>query len=95
MHTQEIVDQICDGLNLDDCVIHKFTLTCSEATLKNRLNKDISFGIREPEVLLRSIERLPLYDQMNTVKINVDDMTATQAQAAASIKKMIFSGSFI
>ncbi len=78
MHTQEIVDDICGALNLDDCAVHKFTLTASEQALTERLTRDVVAGIREPDMIQRAVERLRLYDAMDTVKIDVSTITAKQ-----------------
>lgn len=73
-----------DGLNFR---LYQFTLTVSEQALTERIRKDIENHIRTPDVLDRSIQRIPLYQHMNTVKIDVSNITAQQA--AEKIKEMI------
>ena len=51
----------------------------SEDTLKKHIGGDIELGIRSRDVLTRSIERLPLYEKMDTEKIYVDDISAKEA----------------
>lgn len=90
MHTQEILDDICGALNLAGCHVHKFTLTCSEQALRDRLSRDIALGLREPDVVQRAVARLRLYDDMHTVKIDVSSITARQAAeaCAAAVQRM-------
>lgn len=79
MHAQEILDDVCGALNLDDYNVRKFTLTCSEQALTERLSRDIGEGVRKPDIIQRAVKRLRLYDTMDTVKIDVSEITAKQA----------------
>lgn len=72
MHEQNIIEQILSGLNLADCEVVKVSLVCSEGVLRERLQKDVTCGIRHPDVIERSIQRIPLYGQLETVKIDTD-----------------------
>lgn len=76
-----IFGEILKRLNTHDFNLHKFTLTCSEEALKERLLRDIDSGVRQTEIVKRSIARLPLYKRMDTVKVDVSDITARQAAA--------------
>lgn len=78
MHLQEIHEQILNSLNLDNCRALDISLTCSKNTLVERLEKDVLRGKRTPDVIERSIARLPLYEAFSNVKISTDDKTPEQ-----------------
>ena len=79
MHEQSILDDITRQLDLTDCRLHAISLVCSPEALKSRLQKDIDVGLRQPDILERSIPRLPLYDRLQTVKIDVSDCSPEEA----------------
>lgn len=70
MHDQNIIDHLLKGLDTKDCKIKVFSLICSENALRERLEKDVMKGIRTVDVIERSIARLPLYKELNTMKID-------------------------
>jgi len=72
---EDIFKQILDKLNGFDFELYKISLVCSEESLKNRLNIDVKNGIRKVDVINRSIERISLYEKMDTVKIDVSNIT--------------------
>ena len=76
---EAIFKQILDKLNGFDFELHKISLVCSEESLKNRLNIDVENGIRKTEIISRSIERISLYEKMDTVKIDVSNITPQDA----------------
>lgn len=76
MHEQSISDEILSRLDTDNCKIVSVSLTCTEEALRIRLQKDIDAGIRTPDILERSAARLPLYEKLNTVKIDTTEMDA-------------------
>ena len=82
MHEQSILDALLTSLDIRDCQVRKFSLICSESALTARLTKDISVGLRTPELLTRSLPRLGNYAGMDTQKVDVSDCTA---QAAAQL----------
>ena len=47
--------------------------------LRERLEKDIRSGRREPDIMERSMARLPLYESMRTRKIDVTDISPREA----------------
>ena len=81
MHQQSILDEICSRLDLGDCRVVKLSLVCTEAELRRRLQRDIEAGLRMPDILERSPQRLPLYETLRTVKLDTTSMTPTQAAA--------------
>ena len=62
--------------------LHKFTLICNEDVLVSRLQKDIDDGIREKAIIEKSLRRSPFYLQLDTIKIDMSDITPVQAAQA-------------
>lgn len=79
MHEQSIIDDILLRLGGLEFSLRVFTLTLTERALKRRIRKDVRKGARAPDVLERSLARLPLYGAMDTVKIDVSRITPRQA----------------
>ena len=86
MHQQSIVNTILGRLHLTDVKVVSVSLVCSREALLQRLYRDVEAGIRQPDILLRSPQRLSLYDSMNTEK--VDTTHATVAQAVQEILRL-------
>jgi hypothetical protein len=85
------MDDLIARLDGAEFEIYKITLMVSEQTLEKRIQKDVDNHVRTQDVLERSLKRLPLYEKMNTVKIDVSDITARQA--AEKIANEILKGS--
>lgn len=79
LHEQHIFDKVVAELSLDGCAVHYFTLISSEAALAERLSRDIAEGRREPDTLERSVARLPLYESLDTMRIDVSTMSPREA----------------
>ena len=86
MHQEQISREILERLN-GEYELFRFTLTCPESALRERLQKDVEAGLRAPDVIERSVERLACYSGMDTVKIDVGEISA--AQAAEQIAEMV------
>ena len=78
MHEQTIIDHIVSRLNTENCKVHSISLVCSEQTLQARLRKDVDAGVRTEDVIGRSIERIPLYEKLNTYKVDVSKICPEQ-----------------
>ncbi len=78
MHEQSIMDSILHHLNIEHCKVKTISLICDEATLKNRLQKDIDNNIREADIIERSILRLPLYRVLQTTKVDTTGKSIVQ-----------------
>ena len=76
MHEQSIIDTIISCLDTADCRIIAVSLICSEQELVERLRKDVTAGIRTPDVIERSVQRIPLYQKLNTIKVNTSGKNA-------------------
>lgn len=86
MHEQKIIDEILSRLDVSGCEVCVISLVCSRKTLWERLQKDVDFGIRTEDIISRSLDRLPLYEKLNTFKIDVSVLSPEQA--AEQIVKM-------
>lgn len=78
MHEQRIIDDIVSTLDTRECEVKIISLICGEQQLRKRLQKDIDARIRQRDILERSIARLPLYESLDTIKIDVSDISAEQ-----------------
>ena len=84
MHEQGIIDGLLSRLHTDGCRVEAISLVCTPEALTKRLEADIAAGVRQPDVLERSLRRLPLYDLLDTRKIDVSDLSPEEAAAAAA-----------
>ena len=78
MHEQFIIDKILNSIEMPCCEVISLSLTCDETSLEHRLKKDIEDGKRTEDIIERSVVRLPLYEKLNTIKINTSDKTAEE-----------------
>ena len=83
MHEQAIIDEIVSRLDRSDCAILPISLVCNAKALEIRLQQDVDTGVRDADVISRSIARIPLYDALDTLKIDVSKISP--AEAADSI----------
>ena len=88
MQYASIMDDLLSKLSDMNFELHQFTLMISGQALAERIQKDVRNHIRTPDVLERSLQRLPLYEKMDTAKIDVSRITARQA--AEQIADAIF-----
>lgn len=79
MHQRSILEDILAGLAGLSFVPLAYSLTASEAALRQRIQADVAAGLRQPDVLERSLARLPLYDALPTVKLDTTGLTPRQA----------------
>lgn len=70
MHDQSIIDQIVEKLDTKACRVKAVSLLSNKASLAERIKKDIALGLRSEEDIERSIERISLYQKLNTIKID-------------------------
>lgn len=82
MHEQAIIDDLLARLPLVHCEVIPVSLVCDAATLTGRLQKDIDAGLREPDVIPRSLSRLACYGALHTRKIDTTHMTSREAAQA-------------
>ena len=79
LHEQHILDDLINTLNLNGCTTHCFSLVSTEQALVERLNRDIAAGKRDSDITERSVARISLYDELDTVKIDVSTISAADA----------------
>lgn len=84
LHEQSIIDRLLSRLDLTGCRVTVLSLVCTPDALARRLGKDVAAGLRQPEILERSVQRLPLYDALRTVKLDVSDLTPEEAAGRIS-----------
>jgi adenylate kinase family enzyme len=90
IHQEYIFKQLLEPLKDCGFELYKVSLLCSESALRSRLEIDIQNRIRKADVIDRSVQRLNLYNNMNTVKIDVSDIAPRQT--AIEIVKLIERG---
>lgn len=78
MQDRAIAENILRRLDLTNVNVRLFTLMVSERTLRARLEADVQAGKRERDVIERSVARLPLYERMDSEKIDTDALTPDQ-----------------
>lgn len=74
MHMQEIIDDILNALDINGVKVHVISLIATPRALTERLEKDIAAGIRQPDIIRRSHERLRHYKDVNSIKIDTSGL---------------------
>ena len=85
MHQQDIIDTIKIRLDTRDARVKIISLMADEDTLRQRLTADVERGVRTPDVIERSIARLPMSEGLKTRKI--DTVGKTPEEIAEEIIK--------
>ena len=78
MHEQSIIDTIIDRIDAANCEVRSISLIVSKEALAERILGDVKKGIRTPDVLDRSLARIPLYQKLNSIKIETDGKTVQE-----------------
>lgn len=86
MHQQTIIDSIIEKLDTENCDVKVISLIADEDTLRERLTADVENGIRSSDVIGRSVDRIPFYLGLNTIKI--DTRNKTVQMIVDEIKKL-------
>ena len=73
IHTDEIMNEILNKINLIDVDVYKITLMCNKEELIKRINKDLELGIRDEDNIRRSLDKYDMYNKMNTIKIDTSN----------------------
>ena len=79
MHRQAILDELLARLNTADCRVKRISLLCDALTLCARLQRDVDAGLRQAEVISRSLDYLPLYEALDTEKIDTTGLSPKEA----------------
>lgn len=85
MHEQSIIDDLLSNLQ-GEFKLRAVSLVCTESALRKRLEKDVRAGLRSEDVISRSAARLPMYEPLHTIKVDVSRCTPQEAaQKIASL----------
>ena len=85
MHQQAIIDSIVEKLDTENCNVKMISLITDADNLRKRLAADVEHGIRTADVIERSLERIPMYLELDTMK--VDTCGKTVAEVVAEIRE--------
>jgi len=86
MHEQTIIDMIVSKINADNYQLISISLIADEQTIQKRLLNDINHGLRTMDVIERSIEKIPMYKNLSTIKIDTSNQSVDEtAQAIINI----------
>ena len=75
MHQQSIIDSIIEKLDVQNCAVKCISLILDEINLRERLTADVEKGIRTADVIDRSVARIPLYQTLDTIRIDTSNKT--------------------
>lgn len=78
MHEKSIIDSILEKLDTENCDVKKISLIADENTLCKRLAKDVESGVRTADVIGRSVARIPMYQDLDTIKIDTGNKTVRE-----------------
>lgn len=78
MHEKSIIDSILEKLDIENCDVKKISLIADEKELYKRLAADVASGVRTADVIGRSVERIPMYRALDTIKIDTDNKTVRE-----------------
>ena len=88
LHQQETIDTILSRRPLEGVEIINISLLASPEALRTRLEQDMADGRRPRDgVVERSLAYLPLYEKLNTWKL--DTTRLTPEEAAAQISRLL------
>ena len=73
MHEQSIIDRIIKEIDTENCKVKKISLITDESSLRDRLTVDVTFGIRTADMIDRSVQRISMYQALDTVKIDTSE----------------------
>jgi len=75
MDEEEIINDILERIENKNYKLYKFSLIANKEALTKRINLDREKGFRKFEDIERSIQRIEKYKNMNTIKIEVSNLT--------------------
>lgn len=78
IHFEEIFDMILSKLDGLEYELFKITLICNEESFRKRVSADIENNLREEAALDAGLERIPLYKNMNTIKIDTSNISVEE-----------------
>ncbi len=78
MHEQSIIDTIVSKINAESFQFINISLIADELTIKQRLLNDIKHGLRTMDMIERSIEKIPMYKNLSTIKIDTSNQSTDE-----------------
>ena len=78
LHQQGIWDAILSRLDTRGWRVVRAALVASSEALVRRLQGDIDAGRRQPDVIPRSLARLPLYEKLDVLQIDTSERSAEE-----------------
>ena len=88
LHQQKTIDTILSRLPLEGVEVRCVSLLASPEVLRARLERDMAAGLRLRDgVVERSVAYLPLYEKLNTWKL--DTTRLTPEETAAQINRLL------
>ena len=82
MHQQTILDELLTRLPLKGVRVNTLSLVCKEEELIRRLQRDVDAGLRQADVIPRSLERLQHYPALDTRRLDVTCLTPAETAEA-------------
>ncbi|MGI5889158.1 MAG: AAA family ATPase [Oscillospiraceae bacterium] len=79
MYKQHTIDSILAWIDMTDLNIVNVSLVCSEEELRKRIWKDVYAGLRTPDAIEASIEKIKLYSSLCTTKITITNLSPEEA----------------
>lgn len=79
IQTEDIFDIILERLEDLDFELLKISLVCSEENLISRIQKDVELGLRDESCIQKSLERINMYNKMQTQKLDTSELSIEQA----------------
>nr|WP_122012649.1 AAA family ATPase [Maliibacterium massiliense] len=81
MHQQQIIDDILSRLPQEGYDVLSLSLVCTPVALEAHWRQDVARGQRQPDRLADAAARLPLYNTLDTTKIDVTGISPRQVAA--------------
>ena len=78
LHQQGIWDAILSRLDTSGWRVVRAALVASPEALVRRLQGDIAAGRRQPDVIPRSLARLPLYEKLDVLQIDTSERSTEE-----------------
>ena len=85
-----IIQSLLDRLPGQGFRLWSVSLTASPEELRRRVERDVAAGIRRPGAAEASLARLPLYEKMDTIKLDVTSLTP--AETAEALFRLVRGG---
>ena len=82
MHQQAILDELLARLPLEGVQVNTLSLVCTAEELIRRLQRDVDAGLRQADVIPRSLERLQHYAALDTRRLDVTRLTPADTAEA-------------